>query len=289
VQSSVGILERIDHVYPSLRPAERAVAQYIREHAEEAADLTVGQMADIAHVSQPTVIRFARKLGFGGYRELRYVLRHPAAERQVTFDPLSGFDLNPWDNMEEIPAKAAEGAKTLIGEMCDALDVKAYRKAIALIAEAGFIDIFGVENSLTPATDLFTKLGYLGLTCRLSTDAYMQQIGAGHMRHGDVAIAFSHSGSSSDTVKALRLAKSHGAKTIAITNAVGVPLASWADVVLLTGRGSSAIYGNAIFSCVADAALVDMLYMGVILSNYGRFSTALDESGRMIRDRVFEG
>ena len=171
MQSSVGILERIDHVYPSLRPAERAVAQYIREHAEEAADLTVGQMADIAHVSQPTVIRFARKLGFGGYRELRYVLRHPAAEHQVTFDPLSGFDLNPWDNVEEIPAKAAEGAKTLIGEMCDALDVKAYRKAIALIAEAGFIDIFGVENSLTPATDLFTKLGYLGLTCRLSTDA----------------------------------------------------------------------------------------------------------------------
>lgn len=74
MQSSVGIRERIDHVYPSLRPAERAVAQYIRNHIEEAADLTVGQMADIAHVSQPTVIRFARKLGFGGYRELRYVL-----------------------------------------------------------------------------------------------------------------------------------------------------------------------------------------------------------------------
>lgn len=51
MQSSVGIRERIDHVYPSLRPAERAVAQYIRDHIEEAADLTVGQMADVAHVS----------------------------------------------------------------------------------------------------------------------------------------------------------------------------------------------------------------------------------------------
>lgn len=82
MQSSVGIRERIDHVYPSLRPAERAVAQYIRNHIEEAADLTVGQMADIAHVSQPTVIRFARKLGFGGYRELRYVLRNPGRRTQ---------------------------------------------------------------------------------------------------------------------------------------------------------------------------------------------------------------
>lgn len=288
MQSSVGIRERIDHVYPSLRPAERAVAQYIRNHIEEAADLTVGQMADIAHVSQPTVIRFARKLGFGGYRELRYVLRHPAAEHKVTFNPLAGFDLNPWDGEDEIPGKAADGAKALIDELHSALDPKAYRKAVALLAESEFIDIFGVENSLTPAMDLFTKLGYLGLTCRLNTDAYLQQIGAGHLPHGAVAVAFSHSGSSADTVKALRLAKSHGAKTIAITNAIGAPLASWADVTLLTSRDSHTIYGNAIFSRVADTALVDMLYMGVILSGYGRFSTALDESGRMIRDRVFE-
>ena len=253
MQSSVGIRERIDHVYPSLRPAERAVAQYIRNHIEEAADLTVGQMADIAHVSQPTVIRFARKLGFGGYRELRYVLRNPAAEHKVTFNPLAGFDLNPWDGEDEIPGKAADGAKALIDELHSALDPKAYRKAVALLAESEFIDIFGVENSLTPAMDLFTKLGYLGLTCRLNTDAYLQQIGAGHLPHGAVAVAFSHS-----------------------------------DVTLLTGRDSHTIYGNAIFSRVADTALVDMLYMGVILSGYGRFSTALDESGRMIRDRVFE-
>ena len=178
--------------------------------------------------------------------------------------------------------------KALIDELHSALDPKAYRKAVALLAESEFIDIFGVENSLTPAMDLFTKLGYLGLTCRLNTDAYLQQIGAGHLPHGAVAVAFSHSGSSADTVKALRLAKSHGAKTIAITNAIGAPLASWADVTLLTGRDSHTIYGNAIFSRVADTALVDMLYMGVILSDYGRFSTALDESGRMIRDRVFE-
>lgn len=148
MQSSVGIRERIDHVYPSLRPAERAVAQYIRNHIEEAADLTVGQMADIAHVSQPTVIRFARKLGFGGYRELRYVLRNPAAEHKVTFNPLAGFDLNPWDGEDEIPGKAADGAKALIDELHSALDPKAYRKAVALLAESEFIDIFGVEGVL---------------------------------------------------------------------------------------------------------------------------------------------
>ena len=249
----------------------------------------MGQLATLAHVSQPTVIRFARKLGFGGYRELRYVLNHPIAEHQVTFNPLAGFDLNPWNSVDEVPTKAVESAKAIIDELRGSVDPKAYRRAIDVIVGARLIDVLGVENSLVPATDLFTKLSYLGLNCRLNTDAYLQQIGAGHLTHDDAAIAFSHSGSSADTVKAMRLAKSHGAKTIAITNALGSPLAGGADVVLMTGRDSHEIYGNAIFSRVADTALVDMLYMGVILSDYGRFSTALDESGRMIRDRVFEG
>lgn len=289
MQPSVGIRERIDHVYPSLRPAERAVARYIRDHIEEAAGLTVGQLAEATHVSQPTVIRFSRKLGFGGYRELRYVLRHPESERQVTFDPLEGFDLNPWDDPESVPAKAAAGATSLIDELRRSLDIKAFRKATTLLAGAKSIDIYGVENSLVPATDLFTKLMYLGLDCRLNMDAYLQQIGAGHLDGDDVAIAFSHSGSSSDTVKALRFAKMAGAHTIAVTNHVGSPLAGTADVTLITGSGSHTIYGNAIFSRVANVALVDMLYMGVILSDYGRFSTALDQSGRMIADKEYRG
>ncbi|KFI52443.1 MurR/RpiR family transcriptional regulator [Bifidobacterium biavatii] len=287
MQTSVGIRERIGHVYPSLRPAERAVAQFVRDHLDEAANLTVGQLAQAARVSQPTVIRFSRKLGFGGYRELRYVLRHPEAERRVTFDPLEGFDLNPWDDVDSVPAKAVNSAKTLLDDLAASLDRNAYRKAVSLIAGASLIDVYGVENSLVPATDLFTKLSYLGLTCRLNTDAYLQQIGAGHLDSTSVAVAFSYSGSSSDTVKALRLAKSQGAHTIAVTNASGSPLASWADVCLYSGRSEHTIYGNAIFSRVAHTALVDMLYMGVILSDYGRFSTALDRSGKIVADREY--
>lgn len=287
MQSPVGIRERIDHVFPSLRPAEQAVAQYVRAHLNETAELTVGQLADAAQVSQPTVIRFARKLGFGGYRELRYVLRHPQDEKLVTFDPLEGFDLNPWDTLDSVPGKATASAKTLIDELYTSLDLKALRRATEIITQADVIDIYAVENSIAPAIDLCTKLTYLGLQCRFNQDAYLQQIGAGHLRRGDAAIAFSHSGSSADTVKAMRVAKSTGAHTVAITNMNGTPIVNWSDVVLLTGRGNHAIYGNAIFSRVAHTAMVDMIYMSVILSDYGRFSTELDRSGRIIADREF--
>ena len=104
------------------------------------------------------------------------------------------------------------------------MDPKAYRRNDYFLAESEFIDIFGVENSLTPAMDLFTKLGYLGLTCRLeATDAYLQRMLFTPRRCGRRLL---HSGSSADTVKALRLARVAWRKTIAITNAIGAPLAS---------------------------------------------------------------
>lgn len=83
------------------------------------------------------------------------------------------------------------------------MDPRAYRGAVTLPAESEFIDIFSVENSLTPAMDLSTRLDYLGLTCRLNTDAYLRRIGTGHLPHGTVVVAFSHSDSSASTVKAL--------------------------------------------------------------------------------------
>ena len=148
-----------------------------------------------------------------------------------------------------------------------------------MLATARTIDIYGVENSCTPASDLLTKLTYLGLCCRMHTDAYLQQIAAAHLGVADVAVAFSHSGCSMDTVKALRLARRAGANTIAVTSRKNPLLAKYADVCLYTGGEDTVIYGTAIFSRIPDLAVVDLLYMGIIQSDYERFSRSLDKSG----------
>ena len=64
-------------------------------------------------------------------------------------------------------------------------------------------------------------------------------------------------------------------------------LSRYADLTLSVGGGAQTVYGNAIFSRVADLAVVDMLYMGIILSDYERFSRNLDRSGQVIADRGY--
>ena len=102
-----------------------------------------------------------------------------------------------------------------------------------------------------------------------------------------MAVAFSRSGRSVDTVKALRLAKKAGAATIAVTGERTALLSRYADLTLSVGGGAQTVYGNALFSRVADLAVVDMLYMGIILSDYERFSRNLDRSGQVIADRGY--
>ena len=85
----------------------------------------------------------------------------------------------------------------------------------------------------------------------------------------------------------MRQAKKAGAATIAITSRKTPVLAKYADVCLCTGGEQSTIYGSAIFSRVPDLAVVDLLYMGVILSDYERFSRNLDKSGAVISDRGY--
>ena len=280
--------DRVKGAYASLRPSEQKVAEFFLAHAEELEDLTIGELARGAGVSEPTVIRCVRGLGYRGYREFKGALSQKEGQvRGNALDYLGGFALRPWERKGDLPLKAVRTHRAQLEETLKSVPTGELERAARILAGAQFIDIYGVENSCAPASDLLTKLTYLGLPCRFHTDAYLQQIGAAHLRPGAAAIAFSHSGKSMDTVKALRLAQKAGAVTIAVAGGEDPVLFRYADVALGVGGTAQTVYGKAIFSRVADLAVVDMLYMAVILSDYERFSHNLDHSGQVIADRDY--
>ena len=90
-----------------------------------------------------------------------------------------------------------------------------------------------------------------------------------------------------DTVKALKQARRSGAGTVLVSSQKQPLLARYADVFLRAGGSETVIYGNAIFSRIPDLAVVEMLYTGIILSDYERFSRNLDQSGAVIADRGY--
>ena len=73
--------DRIKGAYASLRPSEQKVASFFLAHAGELESLTIGELASAAGVSEPTVIRCVRGLGYRGYRAFKGALRGREAGR----------------------------------------------------------------------------------------------------------------------------------------------------------------------------------------------------------------
>src|SRR3954451_24298324 len=67
---------------PALSPAEQRVAQVVIDEAATAAKLTITELAERAHTSATTVIRFCRAMGFTGYPQLRLTLATEAGRAQ---------------------------------------------------------------------------------------------------------------------------------------------------------------------------------------------------------------
>jgi len=84
----------------------------------------------------------------------------------------------------------------------------------------------------------------------------------------DIAIGFSHSGNTTAVIDAIQLARKSGARTIAVTNYGGSPLAQIADIVLCSTAQGSPLMGENAAARIAQLNILDALFMAVAQRNY---------------------
>lgn len=281
---------KISKHYKDLRPSEKKVADYILRCDEEIGQMTLTEFADKVQVSQPTIMRFVKCLGFEGFKEFKYEVMQDNLRKEITkitSNSLYGFAVEKEDVLTDVPAKVVSTITKIMQDTLKSISLKEYVRAIDAITGAENIVVYGVENSACTVSDLVTKLLYLGLECRSYQDYYLQSVSAGNLGENDLAIGISYSGCSRNTVEVLRAAKKAGAKTIAITNFENALISKYADIVIC-GSTKQFLYGNAIFSRTSQIAIVDMIYTGVLLSDYEKFTKRIDRSSKAICSKVYE-
>lgn len=282
---------RIRSAYASLRKSEQRVADYVLAHEQVCRKITLEELAKRSSVSQPTVMRFVKALGYENFKDFKYQLME---ENIKEYSPdqseqyaMHGYSLKPSDNLKIIPAKVVATSVKSIEDMLKSISGEEFEKTIRLIAGARRIMLCCVENSSATAKDLMVKLLYLGYDCRYDEDYYIQQIAAAALTEEDVMIGISYSGQSKDTVDVMKTAKKAGAQTICITNFKESKISKWSDVVLC-GSQEQWMYGDSIFSRTTQMVLNDMIYMGLIAQDYEKCTDRLDENSRIIRNKAYK-
>ena len=286
------IRKQIEKGYADLRRSEKLAADYVLEHMNKIWVLPIDRRAPNAGATHPTVLRMLRSAGFPGYRDFCYRLVAELAKKAEAGEggkgPMYGYTLDKSTPLKEIPFNMAATTQKMLEETVKNFSGKIYQKTVEALANARLIDIYGVENSEATALDLLTKLLYLGLPCRYFSDCYHQQIAAGALTPGDVAVGISYSGESKDTVDSLRTAKKAGARTIAVTNFKDAAISRYADILICTSQ-EQLMYGDAIFSRSCQILVVDMIYMGIISLDYDRFTDRLKRCEKVVREKAYGG
>jgi DNA-binding MurR/RpiR family transcriptional regulator len=103
------------------------------------------------------------------------------------------------------------------------------------------------------------------------------------MGEGDVVIALSHSGETSDVIEPLEQAVARGAIAIAITNHRGSSLAQAAQITLTTAATEAVFRSGAISSRVAQLTVIDCLFIGVARIDHEATLKALDRTFLAVR------
>ncbi|WP_171060549.1 MurR/RpiR family transcriptional regulator [Poseidonocella sp. HB161398] len=173
-----------------LSPAEARVAGWLAENRETMLFAPAAEIARGAATSDATVVRTARKLGYGGLEALR---RAMAAElrRDLTLADRMARDLAdvPRENALAVSTAALREALAAI----DALGAEDIRRATEAMAAARRIHVFGIGPSGFIAGYFAAQLARLGLDARAVTRTGLQfaddLVGIGT---GDMVVALAY-------------------------------------------------------------------------------------------------
>ncbi|GCE48337.1 RpiR family transcriptional regulator [Thermosporothrix hazakensis] len=256
-----GVLARLRTHFSSLSDTEQRVARFIEQHPQDFIHLSVQALAQRIHVSEASIVRCCRSIGYHGIRDLKLAL---ASELAGSLHQIHE-DIRPEDSVLTITQKVLQSDMQAIADTLSILDETMLERAVQVLLKASRIEMYGIGASLPIIIDAYYRFLRIGLPATMVTDPHMQAVSAALLPEGSVAFAISHSGRSRQTLMALKKAREAGASTILLSSHANTPLGEYADIQLITTARETAFRREALTSRIAHLSVIDALYVAIAM------------------------
>jgi len=252
------LMDRVQQLRHELSPAEQRVAALVVDHPRKVLSEPIAEIARLADVSQPTVIRFCRSLGFQGLAEFKLKF---AGSLTGTI-PVRHSQVRVTDSTHDLSAKVIDNTVSAILKFRDQLDVHAIDRAIELLRRARRVEFYAMGNSRVVALDGQHKFFRFRIPSALYGDSHLFKLAAGLLGPGDVAIAISTGGQLPELLDAVDTARAAGADVIAITSSKSA-LAKKASVCLAVDHSEDSTTFLSMISRILQLLLIDIMSVGI--------------------------
>jgi DNA-binding MurR/RpiR family transcriptional regulator len=251
-----GALIRLRGVYPSLKKALQKVANLILRQPEMAIYASVNEVAAAANVSEATVMRFCRTLGFKGFQDFKIALARELVAPSQRMQEKAGAGDDPAALVRQI-FKANSSA---LEETLEILDLRQLQQAAQAILNCHRLTIVGLGGSSPVVLYAGLRFAPLGLNVQHFAEVSQMLTAAALLMAKDVLLAISHTGSTRSTLEAAQVARKNGARIIAVTSNSLAPLTRISDLVLLTSGRELAVHRNGLASFLCQITIMDSLF-----------------------------
>lgn len=227
---STFISERFDEFSRS----QKDVARYIVDHLDETAFQTAEELARRANTSSSTVVRFSQALGFDGYPELQQAA---IEEYRNTGENSGGGSLFDFDHSDFESSLASDHAN--VEETARSLTREKIESSVRLLTSADRVVVVGVEQMAFFASYLRHLLALLEIPAEVVSSPRQESVTRlADVNERTLVVAFSAGRPHALLVRAMKLARHRGAKTLAISDATLSEVGEHAELMLYYSSNS---------------------------------------------------
>lgn len=247
----------------NLTKTQRMIADYFINNQERIGSLSSMEVAQEIGVSDASIIRFSRAIGFEGFADLKENIYHMLVE-----NAFSGLSLT--ERMEQNSEKY-DGEKDLAGQFQQIMtqnmmaafrnnSMDDFEKLVEYIIKAQSKYIIGLRGCRGIATDFSRLLSFMLPGVRCLTDGECVSIHSlQDVNEDDVVLMFAFSRFYKMDLGYLDMAKRYGAKICLVLNDLSGPLNSYADLILLSSTGNMSFFNSKIGAEVIAEYLLTLI------------------------------
>ncbi len=274
-----------DHLFAAhnddFTKSEKRIADFVRGNMDEAAFLSAAEVAQRLDLSEATMVRFARTLGFDSYPALREALQDNFRHRMTHSARLRGR-LNDLREAGDIFERLVASEIDYLTESMQSLDRDALNAAVELLRTHQRVFVFGLGPSVS-LVDLLqirlTRAARQVIPLNTSGQEILEPLML--MCKEDVLIAIGFFNLTPALQMVLDYANQQKTPIILVTDTLGPLVGNQADVVLAARRGPV----SAFHSLTVPMTIINALMLALSTVDQEQVMAQLDKLDQM-RERL---
>lgn len=233
MRENIDLIKSIHDNYDKLSKGQKLIANFIIEDYDKAAFMTASSLGQSIGISESTVVRFANRLGYKGYRELQSDLQELIKNKLTTIQRIH-LQEDSYEDQENLLLGIMEKDMENIKRTMEEIDYDLLESAVDLVLTGEKIYIVGLRSSSFLSGYLGFYLNFLFDNVNIinygANDIFEQLL---NLSSKDVIIVITYPRYSKRIIDILEYAKEKGTSIITITDSLSSPAAYKSDISLI--------------------------------------------------------